>query len=233
MAYIAYDLPDQVCLYSFGREQKGKDTNLCKYHAGILRQRHMAWLCMKCFYTSEQMMAAFAGKEFLFHPAVLSVVLFPVGILLYSVTGYPLHRRLGMERAFQWELRCLWGLVSIAVLVWLYMKGFCTVEFLENGPVEYSAMLQPGILFLMLCLLTGLIGIGTGKTSGKEKLVSAMVVLVTSIGSNNILFPSLNNLFLAAPVTLWQCWRFCRKARSKRVGGILCSAWPAGIQLLV
>ncbi len=189
----------------------------------------LAWLCVKVFRTSEKVMTAFAGKEFLLHPAVLPVVLFPVGILLYSVAGYPLQKRFGMEKAFQWELRCLWGLVSFAVLAWLYMKGFCTTDFLGNGPVDYSVMLRPGILFLMLCLLSGFTGLLTRKGSEKEKLVSIMVVLVvlvTAIGSNNLLFLSLNNLFLAAPVTLWRCWRFCRKAKSKRVGAILFSAYP-------
>lgn len=126
-------------------------------------------------------MAAFAGKEFLFHPAVLSAVFFPVGILLYAVTGYPFQKRFGLETVFEWELRCLWAVVSIAVLVWLYLKGFCTVDFLGSGPVYYDAMIQPGILFLMLCLLGGLISIGNRKDSEKEKLVSVMVVLVVLV----------------------------------------------------
>lgn len=42
---------------------------------------------------------------------------------------------------------------------------------------------------------------------GEEKLLSGLIfliVLITSLGSNNKLYPSMNNLFLALPYMYWQ-----------------------------
>jgi hypothetical protein len=36
-----------------------------------------------------------------------------------------------------------------------------------------------------------------------------LVILLTSLGSNNKVYPSMNNLFIAAPYTVWECWKFC------------------------
>ena len=91
-------------------------------------------------------------------------------------------------------------------------------------------MLRPGILFLMLTMLVGAVRFFHPESTEQEKLISAMVVLVvllTSLGSNNRVFPSMNNLFVAAPYTLWQCWRFCTRVTEKRVGRFTLSAFPA------
>jgi hypothetical protein len=57
-----------------------------------------------------------------------------------------------------------------------------------------------------------------------------LVVLLTSLGSNNGVYPSLNNLFAAGPYTLWQCCRFVqsvREWRPRRIPGLVVSAFPA------
>ena len=98
------------------------------------------------------------------------------------------------------------GLLGIAMLGWLYLRGFCSFIF-----YSYDSILRPGVLFLMLAMFIGLIRIVHPKSPREEKLISGIVILlilITSIGSNNGVYPSLNNLFLAAPYTLWQCWRF-------------------------
>lgn len=212
----------------------GKRKRLCWWCGRLLLASvgaaALAWLCMKFFYSSESMMASFADYEKLFHPAVLFAIILPAGLLLSAVTGYLLQKRFGTERAFGWEIRVLWMAVCAAMLVWLYMKGFCTMDFfLTDESISYGPMLRPGILFLMLAMLTGMIRICSKNSSEGEKLISIMVilvVLVTSIGSNNRLFPSINNLFLAAPFTLWQGWRFCRNVKEKRMGRITVSAFP-------
>lgn len=212
----------------------GKRKRLCWWCSRLLLASvgsvALAWLGMKFFYTSGSMMRTFAGYEFLFHPAVLFVALLPIESLLFAVIGYPLQKRHGIEKAFEWEIRFLWGAVCIAMLVWLYIKEFCTTDFLRNEPVSYDPMLRPGTLFLLLTLLIGVICIGNKKSSAQEKLISIMVilvVLVTSLGGNNRLFTSINNLFLAAPFTLWQSWRFCRNVKDKHIGRITFNAFPA------
>ncbi len=99
-------------------------------------------------------------------------------------------------------------LFTAAALVWLYLRGFCTMEF-----YTYNAMLRPGILFLILAMVIGVIVIFHPQMPREDKLLSGIVILIiliTSIGSNNGLFPSLNNLFLAGPFVFYMVWRFLR-----------------------
>lgn len=146
------------------------------------------------------------------------------------------RRAEALEAVIHMGVRGIWCLVSGAVLVWLYKRKFCSFLF-----YSYDSMLRPGILFLMLTMLIAMIRIfwpekaaESDKTTSsdkrkafragkgsmavslpEEKLISGMLILIillTSLGSNNGVYPSLNNLFLAAPYTLWQSWRFIRFA---------------------
>ena len=105
-------------------------------------------------------------------------------------------------------------LLGGAMLWWLYSRKFCSLIF-----TSYDSMLRPGVLFLMLTLFIAAVRILSQRAKPEEKLISGMLILIillTSIGSNNGIYPSLNNLFLAAPYTLWQSWRFL-KGRGKRM----------------
>ncbi len=103
-------------------------------------------------------------------------------------------------------VRIAWLAVSAAMLVWLYDRGVASMLFYSYDPIR-----RPCILFLMLTMLIGVIRIFHKDSPKEEKLLSGMLILVillTSIGSNNRTFPSWNNLFVAAPYTLWESWRF-------------------------
>lgn len=122
------------------------------------------------------------------------------------------------------------GLLGIAMVAWLYLREFFSVEFLRDGPIQYGPMMRPGILFLMLTLLICMIRFLHKDTTAEEKLVSVMiviVVMVTPLGSNNKLMPALNNLFVAAPYTLWQSFCFLKNGKGKRLGKAAVSAFPA------
>lgn len=115
--------------------------------------------------------------------------------------------------------------VSVAVLVWLYKREFCSFSFFS-----YDAMLRPGILFLMLTMFIAVMRIFDRKCVKEEKLISGMLVLVillTSLGSNNGVYPSMNNLFVAAPYTLWEVFKFCRNVKEKKIAHVTISAFPA------
>ncbi len=112
-------------------------------------------------------------------------------------------------------VRILLIMTGGAMLIWLYYRKFCSVQF-----ASYDSMLRPGILFLMLTMLIAVIRIYTVSAAAQEKLISGMLILVillTSLGSNNDVYPSLNNLFLAAPYTIWQSWRFLRNVGDRRL----------------
>lgn len=98
---------------------------------------------------------------------------------------------------------------SAAAAVWLYRSGFCKFDFYSDGDIHRS-----GVLFLILTMFVCMMRIFSGKTEKNEKLLAGMIILVsliTSIGSNNGLLISINNLFLAVPYVLWIIYRFCRK----------------------
>ncbi len=57
-----------------------------------------------------------------------------------------------------------------------------------------------------LCIWT----LADPRVFGRDKLLALLVllvILITPIGSNNETYPNMNNLFLAAPVTFWFCYR--------------------------
>ena len=104
------------------------------------------------------------------------------------------------------------GITCLAA-VWLYARKFCSVSY-----QDYDSMLRPGILFLMLAMLIGIIQIFRPKAARQEKLLSGMVILIiliTPLGSNNHLLPALNNLFLVAPYVFWMLAKFCRSGFQK------------------
>lgn len=129
----------------------------------------------------------------------------------------------------------LWTVAAVAMLGWLYANHFTSTLF-----YSYDSMLRPGVLFLMLSMFIGVVRIFHRNSSRGEKLISGMLILIillTSLGSNNKVYPSLNNLFLAAPYTIWQSWRFVRHVQMTSVSwcmtrkkikvDLIISAFPA------
>lgn len=116
---------------------------------------------------------------------------------------------------------CVVCVAFAAVMLWWFYNG--NVKFTSWSFDSYDAIWHPGVLFLMLTMLIAIIRIFHKNTVKEEKLISGMVLLVvllTSIGSNNKVFPSLNNLFVAAPYTLWQSALFVGNVKEKefRIG---------------
>ncbi len=154
------------------------------------------------------------------------------GMILFAIAGWLEARLSSGERSGTLAVKCIhigvravWILVSMAVVAWLYIRGF--TSFLYNS---YDPIWHPGAIFLMLAMAIGVIRIFHKKTPKEEKLISGMVILIlllTSIGSNNNVFPSMNNLFVAAPYTLWESWRFLRYVGERRLeGGWVLSSFP-------
>ena len=131
-----------------------------------------------------------------------------------------------MARILHLGLRFLWTGVSVATLGWLYVRKFCSLYFYSYDPIY-----RPGTIFLMLTMCIAALRIFRGTSPGTdgtaisedrdraEKLISGMlilIILITPLGSNNGVMPSMNNLFLAAPYTLWQSWCFIRYAADRK-----------------
>ena len=108
---------------------------------------------------------------------------------------------------WKWPKRMVCVLSAVLALAWLYTRGFCTLEF-----TKYSSILRPGIMFLTMTILLCMLRIFMPRVDKKEKLLAGLVlimVLITSIGSNNGVYPSINNLFLALPYVVYCIYRLC------------------------
>lgn len=149
------------------------------------------------------------------------------GLVLFALAGWLEGFLRGhLQKMIHIGVRVLWSLVSIAMIGWLYKA-----EFLSFYYFSYDSIWHPGPIFLMLTMLIAGIRILDRNVLKEEKLISGMVILIillTPIGSNNDILPSLNNLFLAGPYVLWESWRFLRHAGEYRTkGGLVLSAFPA------
>ena len=125
-------------------------------------------------------------------------------------------------RILEWVVSAV---LAVIMVFWLYRQGFCAREY-----TNYGAIIWPGVTFLTLTLLVTLWRIFMPSAPGEEKLLSGLIfliVLITSLGSNNKLYPSMNNLFLALPYMYWQFYRFCKYAGSFRWKRMTISPIPA------
>ncbi len=145
-----------------------------------------------------------------------------VGMLVFFIAGLFKGRK---RRLFVNAARTVSVILAALMVAWLYYRGFCSVQFFTYGPIR-----RPAIVFLMLSMAVGMVRIFDMRAPKEEKLISGLVILViliTSIGSNNKTYPSINNLFVAAPYTLWEIYKFIKNVRDRRPGGLLISLCPA------
>lgn len=81
---------------------------------------------------------------------------------------------------------------------------------------QKEAALQWGVVFLILSLGICVWMLFSRMQDCEWKLIAAMsliVILITPLGSNNYVWPALNNLFFVAPITFWTIYRFARWGR--------------------
>lgn len=135
------------------------------------------------------------------------------------------NHRFRIARMIHVGARVVWGMVCLVMLGWLYSRNFCSLLF-----YSYDSIWHPGPIFLLLAMFIALLRVFHRDSEREERLIGGMMILVillTSIGSNNGVFPSLNNMFLAAPYTLWESWRFLGSGRDWKVkGGLTLYSYP-------
>ncbi|MDE7334021.1 MAG: hypothetical protein K2O16_17700 [Lachnospiraceae bacterium] len=81
---------------------------------------------------------------------------------------------------------------------------------------QKESALQWGAVFLLVSLGVFVWMLFTGMLDDEWRLIGCMglvIVLVTPLGSNNHIWPVLNNLFFIAPVIFWMIYRFARWGR--------------------
>lgn len=155
------------------------------------------------------------------------LVIAAAGMIVFAVADFLADKCRGkLEKFIMAAARAASVLLAVLMVAWLYVRGFCSLDFFTYGPIR-----RPAILFLMLSMGIGAERILDRRALKEEKLISGLVILVillTSIGSNNKTYPSMNNLFVAAPYTLWEIWKLIKYVDDRRVGarGLLLSVYP-------
>lgn len=90
----------------------------------------------------------------------------------------------------------------LAVLLRFYWgRGMFTFRY-----YDYSSIYDPTVLVLLVTIGTAVFSLIKKGTATERKMLAAAVLLeifLTPLGSNNHLYPIINNLFLAAPFLLW------------------------------
>lgn len=121
---------------------------------------------------------------------------------------YLLKEYIQKKGAFQWTGKAFGVLCIAAVLVVIRFFWGRGMFHFRYYAYDYGSIYQWAALFLLAAVL-GAFSVLAGAVGrrGPEDKVFALIVLiqifVTPLGSNNKLFPIINNLFLAAPFTLW------------------------------
>ncbi|HJC25690.1 MAG TPA: hypothetical protein H9761_18675 [Candidatus Eisenbergiella merdavium] len=104
--------------------------------------------------------------------------------------------------------------LCIPVLIRLFWgRGMFTFTY-----YNYRSIYEWGMLLLYLALAACVLVMADKRAFRRERLLACIiliVILVTPIGSNNGTMPALNNLFLAAPFTLWTFWRLLSRNRRR------------------
>jgi hypothetical protein len=94
--------------------------------------------------------------------------------------------------------------ILLVLLRFYWGRGVFSFRYYEYSSIYYPAvlLLLAGILMAVVCLFQ--------KKARTEQKVLAMIVLVqifvTPLGSNNALYPIINNLFLVLPFMLWMAY---------------------------
>ena len=96
---------------------------------------------------------------------------------------------------------------------WWYAIGVFNVKY-----YTYESMFQWVAVFLILTIFAGIYVLFSKKCTRNEKLLASLVLIligVTPLGSNNHLYPNINNMFLVFPFSFLFFRRFLRQMREK------------------
>lgn len=95
----------------------------------------------------------------------------------------------------------------------LYKWGMFNFKYYQK-----ESALQWGAIFLLISIGVDIWMLISGQINDDWKLIAAIsliIILITPLGSNNHIWPVLNNLFLIAPVTFWTIYKFARWGRDR------------------
>ena len=122
-------------------------------------------------------------------------------------------------------------LLLLVLLRFYWGRGMFHFRYYQygNGSIYY-----PAVLLLLVTIAAAVLCLTGKRVRSEQKILAALVILqifLTPLGSNNDLYPIINNLFVAAPFLLWVVWsQFAEGGRTgvKTAKGAADSGMPAG-----
>lgn len=135
------------------------------------------------------------------------VVLVLIGCLISAIFYAVLKGRAGKGISLLGKAFFAGGI--LVLFRWWYGLGVFNVKY-----YTYECMFQWVAVFLIIVIAAGAYVLFSNKCTRNEKLLSSMTLIliaVTPLGSNNHLYPNMNNMFLVFPFGFSLLWRFWKK----------------------
>jgi len=111
------------------------------------------------------------------------------------------------------KLRKIIYCICIPVLFWILGRwGMYNFRYYQK-----ESALQWGAVFLLVAIAHMVWMLVTKRLDDEWRLIGCIalcIILITPLGSNNYIWPALNNLFFVAPVVFWMVYRFARWGRT-------------------
>lgn len=111
------------------------------------------------------------------------------------------------------KLRKIIYCVCIPVLFWVLGKwGMYNFKYYQK-----ESALQWGAVFLLVALVEAIWMLFTRMLDDEWRLIGCIaliIILITPLGSNNHIWPVLNNLFFVVPIVFWMVYRLARWGRT-------------------
>lgn len=217
-----------VTLWYYGARKKksfeniAKETGLCV--AGFLAAQAVMFLVMSLLYgfgAYGEMISGLFGMSGSASDYTLSEMLLSIlsaygkgfkwmlYMLLCILPGIPFF--MIKKEKFQLLRRVVYCLCIGVLFFVLYKWGMYNFRYYQK-----ESGLQWGVIFLILSIAINIWMLGTKMIDDEWMLIgsiSLVMILITPLGSNNYVWPALNNLFFAAPVTFWMIYKFARWGR--------------------
>ena len=97
---------------------------------------------------------------------------------------------------------------TVCLGIWLTQNLFYSRDL-----ATYDSVYYPCVTVLTMTMCLSVYQIGDRKAAKEDRLLGILLILtilMTSLGGNNAIYSSINNMFLVMPGFLWLMWRFCR-----------------------
>lgn len=123
-----------------------------------------------------------------------------------------------------WTCRVIYAVVLGVLLRFYWGKGvfnFCYYE--------YRSIYYPAVLLLVVAIIAAFYCLFAKSVKTEQKVLAVLVlvqIFVTPLGSNNMLYPIINNLFIVVPFLLWiACDCFVNAGNDGIVGQTFTMVW--------